>query len=90
MKKTSLFKKLGLYLGMALCMIFLSGLPSASMTVHAASENTASPNADVLTWVYKVEDGAMYKRLYNTSLNIWETDWIYVCEYPGKGKRPGT
>lgn len=48
------------------------------------TENSVSPRSDIKEWIYKTENGKLYKRLYNTSTDTWETDWIYVCEYPGE------
>ena len=39
--------------------------------------------ADILEWRVKIENGKLYKRLYNTSTMEWVGDWIYVCDYPG-------
>lgn len=45
--------------------------------------DTVTPRSDIKKWVYKTENGKLYKRLYNASTASWEGDWIYVCEYPG-------
>ena len=36
------------------------------------------PRTDITQWRYKVENGNLYKRLYNYTRNRWETDWIFV------------
>ena len=46
--------------------------------------DTVAPRAHIKKWVYKTENGKLYKRLYNASTASWEGDWIYVCEYPGE------
>jgi hypothetical protein len=45
--------------------------------------NSVTPKSDYIEWIYKVENGKLYKRLYNASTATWLGDWIYVCEYPG-------
>ena len=49
----------------------------------AASADAIAPHADILEWRVKIENGKLYKRLYNTSTMEWVGDWIYVCDYPG-------
>lgn len=39
---------------------------------------TVSPQSYVIEWVYKVENGKRYKRLYNTTTRTWVGEWIYV------------
>ncbi len=46
-------------------------------------ENSVTPRSDIKKWVYKVENGKIYKRLYNASTASWIGDWIYVGEYTG-------
>lgn len=41
-------------------------------------ENGMEPRTDIKEWRYKVENGNLYKRLYNYSTGHWETDWIFV------------
>lgn len=41
-------------------------------------ENEIQPRTDIKEWVFKVENGNLYKRLYNYSTGHWETDWIFV------------
>jgi hypothetical protein len=47
------------------------------------SRNSVTPRSDYKTWMYKVENGKIYKRLYNCSTGVWIGDWIYVGEYTG-------
>ena len=37
-----------------------------------------SPLADILEWRYKVENGKLYKRLYNATEDTWIGQWILV------------
>jgi len=48
-----------------------------------ALPDSAVPYADNVYWVPKVENGKLYKRLYNASTDTWIGGWVYVCEYPG-------
>lgn len=66
-------------------------LPTA--TVSASSQEVLmqqygigtpdSPNSDIIEWVYKVENGKIYKRRYNASTASWLGSWIYVGVYKG-------
>lgn len=57
--------------------------PSTTITAQASTDTSiVEPNSDILLWRYKIEDGKMYKRLYNSSTGNWVGDWIYVCDYP--------
>lgn len=40
--------------------------------------DTVSPQSDIKEWIYKIENGKKYKRLYNSSTDTWLTDWIYL------------
>ena len=53
---------------------------SASSQVCSVEQygDTVAPRAHIKRWIYKVEDGKKYKRLYNCSTDTWETDWIYL------------
>lgn len=49
---------------------------------HAQIDKTnvshVTPFADITEWKYKLEDGMVYKRLYNHSKQKWIGDWILV------------
>ena len=73
-------------LGVSLAVCFLHPAP----TVFAASEqsaltmrydNSIEPQSDALRWIFKVENGKRYKRLYNASTREWIGGWIYIGEY---------
>ena len=53
---------------------------SAYATACTAVDTSAVPYADGLQWYYQIENGKMYKRLYNTSTGNWVGDWIYVTD----------
>lgn len=54
-----------------------------SCAVEQQSEGAISPRSDAKTWIYKIENSKVYKRLYNASTGEWIGDWIYVGPYPG-------
>lgn len=68
-------------------LLLLEVLSFSSSTVMASSHKTAittlqeneiTPKADKIEYVYKIINGALYKRLYNYSRNEWVGDWILV------------
>ena len=89
MKRKKISKFLGLVGATCLCagMFFC---PATALPAQAAIPNpdVASPNSEIIEWRYRIdEDGSFWKRLYNYSRAEWEGEWIYVGQYPGKGKR---
>ncbi|MDR1687536.1 MAG: hypothetical protein LBS21_02860 [Clostridiales bacterium] len=36
-------------------------------------------SADIFEWVFKIENGKYYKRLYNSTTGQWIGDWILVA-----------
>lgn len=58
--------------------------PTTSLSAQAASpsETVVQPRQQRIEYRYKIEDGKLYKRLYNYSTGEWIGDWIYVCDYP--------
>ena len=85
MKHNKVMKKLALLIGTASLALMAFLCPMATMPTQAASatETTARPWKYDIRYVFKIEDGKMYKRLYNFSTGEWLSDWIYVCDYPG-------
>lgn len=65
-----------------LCSITLFALPTTTIVSHAESSDIELCT-EYREWIYKIEDGLVYKRLYNASTGLWETDWIYVGVYQG-------
>lgn len=74
-------RKLKIVFCMAL-MLCLSSI-SISTLANTNTENSTieniQPRTDIKKWIYKVENGNLYKRLYNYSTARWETDWIFVA-----------
>ena len=67
---------------MIMCSMAIFASPAASITTDAAESGDIELCTEYREWLYKIEDGKLYKRLYNASTGLWETDWIYVCDYP--------
>lgn len=40
------------------------------------TELNVEPTAAEIVWKYKIENGVLYKRQYNTSTKEWIGDWI--------------
>ncbi|MBD5469464.1 MAG: hypothetical protein HDR21_15165 [Lachnospiraceae bacterium] len=72
-------------LGVSLAVCFLQPVPTVMASEQSSSitqyDNAIEPQSDALRWIYKVEDGKVYKRLYNASTREWIGGWIYVGEY---------
>ncbi len=58
--------------------------PVATLPAKAAQPEVAVPYKNFIEYRYKIENGKVYKRLYNYSNGDWVGDWIYVCEWPGE------
>lgn len=87
MKMKHITKKLLLLAGSICLSLTLLACPAATLSAKAysasATESTIQPRAHDIQYRYKIENGKMYKRLYNYTLCVWIGDWIYVCDYPG-------
>jgi len=53
-------------------MIFMTSIPVAAVAEPVPIEETGG---DVFEWRYKMENGILWKRLYNVSLGYWVTEW---------------
>ena len=59
-------------------MLLVSGMNVLApfSVAYAAEEEVISIRADAIEWRYKVENGKLYKRLFNVSKNKWiDDDW---------------
>ena len=95
MKHKKLTKNLALLAGTACLTLMVFACPTTSLTVDAASnvqEDSSialadnygiAPIKDDIQYRFKIENGKLYKRLYNYTVGEWVGDWIYVCDYPG-------
>lgn len=43
---------------------------------QAAGGEAIEPQADVIEWIFKTENGHRYRRLFNHSKQEWIGDWI--------------
>jgi len=76
-----LLNSVKLCFGIILCSLAVLLTPAMSITTYA-SNGDIELCTNFREWVYKIMDGKMYKRLYNASTGLYETDWIYVCDWP--------
>lgn len=84
LKKT--LRRLTVFAGsscLAAMILFCPASALSAQAAPAAAEATVQPCSDDIQYVYKIENGKMYKRLYNYSTMVYIGDWIYVCDYPG-------
>ena len=75
-------KKISIFL-CVLAILSCSVLPTSAIAYPQEKsiyneENEIQPRTDIKQWRYKVENGNLYKRLYNYSTGHWETDCIFV------------
>lgn len=80
MKHKKLFKKIAAVGGAACLALTVLISPVASMPVQAAAPgiDEAQPQHDIIKWIFKEENGNLYRRLLNISTNTWLTDWEYI------------
>ena len=83
MKRRKISKLVGL-LGAACLSLGAFVCPAATLTTQAAAPSVAQPQSDIIEWRLKIENGKMYKRLYNYSTCEYIGDWILIGDYPGK------
>lgn len=50
-------------------------LPVSITSSHNSLLDVAYPNANIIGWRYKSEDGKMYRRQYNYSREKWIGEW---------------
>lgn len=67
-----------------LASIFLCTLTLFTASLIYAQDSIPSvvniePRKDILQWIYKTENGKIYKRLWNASKNRWDSDWIKIA-----------
>lgn len=73
--------KLAVLMSFAAIALAVPFTPTATLTAEAAVSTegaSVQPLSDDLQWLYKVENGKIYKRLYNYSTANWVGDWIFV------------
>lgn len=72
-------------LGVSFAVCFMQPVPIVTAAEQSSSttryDTPAEPSSYNLRWIFKVENGKRYKRLYNASTRDWIGGWIYVGEY---------
>lgn len=81
--KQKKIKKLVMAMFMACFSFGVLLCPATSLSAEAAVAETVQPRSDIIEWRFKIEDGKLYRRLYNYSTANWIGEWLYVGEYPG-------
>lgn len=75
----SFIKKISIGIGVLACSFSLLSTPVTTFPAQAATGGpSAEQQKDILRWIYKTENGKVYKRLYNASTGNWAGEWIYV------------
>lgn len=72
-------------LGSAACVaLAVLASPASALPVQAATaqEEAIMPMSDAISWMYKVENHKLYRRLYNHSTCNWIGEWQYVKDWP--------
>lgn len=82
-KRRNKLVTLGSVVCMALAVLFS---PASALPAQAAvsQEETVMPMRDAISWVFRIENNKLYKRLYNYSTGNWIGDWIYIRDMPSK------
>ena len=85
MKQKKIIQKLALLTGTFSLALMAFACPMTVLPVQAAStvETTVQPRQHDIAYRFKIENGKLYKRLYDYTIMDWIGDWIYVCDYPG-------
>lgn len=55
-------------------------VPSADVLISSEEVSIISQPDVNLKWYYKKENGKLYKRLWDVNVQVWLTDWVYVCD----------
>lgn len=77
--KKKIYKSIITLMGVVCCSMCFLATPATSITAEAAaSEPGIEIQQDIKRWIYKKEDGILWKRLWNCSTYAWEGDWIFV------------
>lgn len=82
MKKRKLINRIIAVTGAACLALAILVSPAATVSVHAAAPKTDDVQKEIIEWRFKIENGNLYRRLYNYSKGIWVGEWEYVCPYP--------
>ncbi len=82
MKPSKIILSATLFFALSLTPLSVSAATvSAPVCPASIDAHSVSPQSDNIIWQYKVENGKIYKCLYNTTKNTYIGEWIYVGEY---------
>lgn len=84
MKARKISKLVGL-MGAACLSLGVFVSPAATLPAQAAVPSVSQPQSDYIEWIYKIDGGRKYKRLYNYSIGEWVGEWIDLGPV-GKGE----
>lgn len=79
MKNKKLINRIAAVGGAACLALAILASPAATVSVQAAAPSTDGIQQEIIRWRYKIENGGLYRRLYNYSKGIWAGEWEYVC-----------
>ena len=72
-------KKFLLWLVTLSLMFSICSLPVfAAEPASGATQSTAEPRTDEVTWYTRTYNGKLQKRLWSNTYQVWLTDWIDV------------
>ncbi len=81
MKNSKKWKKLVTLAGIAYFSLAALYCPAFTLTAEASTPDTEiGTHADILEWRFKEENGKLYRRLYNTTKQVWVGEWEYVAD----------
>lgn len=79
MKNRKLINRIAAVGGAACLALAILASPVATVSVQAAAPSTEGTQKAIIEWRYKIENGNLYRRLYNYQINEWVGEWQYVC-----------
>ena len=82
MKNKKLINRIAAVGGAACLALAIWATPISTVPVQAAAPSTDGIQMDCIEWRFKIENGSLYRRLYNYGINAWVGEWEYVCPYP--------
>lgn len=80
MKNNKKWKKLLTLTGIAVFSLTAFFSPATTIVAEASVQTEVSPRKQEIQWIFKEENGKLYRRLYNYSTGNFESEWEYVCD----------
>ena len=81
MKPSKIILSATLLLALSATPLSVSAAVPSPVCLANKDTHSVSPQSDVIIWHYKVENGKIYKCLYNATKDTYIGEWIYVGEY---------